>query len=48
MSVKPKGSKWVVTDKSGKKVLGTHDTKAEAQEQLRAIEAEKHRKRTRK
>ncbi len=41
MSIKKKGSKFVVTDRSGKKVLGTHDTKSEAQKQLAAIEISK-------
>ena len=43
MSVKKKGNKWIVTDKSGKKILGTHDTKKEADRQLRAVEASKSR-----
>lgn len=42
MSVHKRGNKWVVTDKSGTKVLGTHSTKAGANRQLRAIEANKH------
>lgn len=45
MSVKKRGSKFVVTDRSGKKVLGTHPTKEKADAQLRAIEANKHKKR---
>lgn len=40
--IKKKGSKWVVTDKSGKKVLGTHPSKAKAISQLQAIEINKH------
>lgn len=44
MSVKQRGSKFVVTDKSGRKVLGTHPTKSAANAQLRAIEASKHAK----
>ena len=36
-----RGSKWVVTDKSGKKVLGTHPSKEKALKQLRAIEISK-------
>lgn len=34
------GSKWIVHAESGK-VLGTHDTKADAERQLRAVEANK-------
>jgi hypothetical protein len=36
-----RGSKWVVTDKSGKKVLGTHPSREKALKQLRAIEISK-------
>jgi hypothetical protein len=36
-----RGSKWVVTDKSGKNVLGTHPSKEKALKQLRAIEISK-------
>ncbi len=39
--VMQRGDKWVVTDSSGKKVLGTHDSKESALKQLRAIEANK-------
>jgi len=35
--------KWVVLDRTGKKVLGTHTTKKAAEKQLRAIEANKKR-----
>lgn len=41
MRVEQRGSKWVVLPETGDKVLGTHDTKAEAEAQLRAIEASK-------
>lgn len=44
MSVRKEGDKWVVTDKSGKKVLGRHDSRRAALEQLRAIEASKARR----
>ena len=37
-----RGDKWVVTNKDETKVLGTHNTKEEAEEQLKAIEANKH------
>lgn len=36
-----RGSKWVVTDKSGKKVLGTHPSREKAVKQLQAIEISK-------
>jgi hypothetical protein len=36
-----RGSKWVVTDKSGKKVLGTHPSREKAIKQLQAIEISK-------
>lgn len=39
-----RGDDWVVTDKEGKKVLGTHESKNKAMRQLRAIEASKHMK----
>ena len=38
------GSKYVVTTSDGQRVLGTHDSKEKAEEQLRAIEANKHSK----
>lgn len=41
MAIKKSGSKWLVTSKDGSKVLGKHDTKKAALEQLRAIEASK-------
>jgi len=39
--IKKRGNKWVVTDKSGKKVLGTHPSKEKAIKQLQAIEISK-------
>jgi len=36
--VEQRGSKWVVTTEDGKRVLGTHDTKSDAEAQLRAVE----------
>lgn len=42
--IKKHGSSWQVTDKSGKHVLGTHQSKKDALDQLRAIEASKHKK----
>ena len=39
-----RGDKWVVTDKAGKKILGTHSVKSKALNQLRAIEANKSRR----
>ncbi len=45
MAVRKRGNKFVVTDSSGKKVLGTHTTRAAANRQLRAIEASKARRR---
>ncbi len=41
MRVEKRGDKWIVTTEDGSKVLGTHDTKADAEAQLRAIEASK-------
>ena len=43
MSIKKKGSKWVVTNKAGTKTLGTHSTKKAALKQLAAVEAKKKR-----
>lgn len=40
--IRKRGSKYVVLDKSGKKVLGKHKTRSSAERQLRAIEANKH------
>lgn len=45
--IRKRGDKWVVLDAEGEKVLGEHDTKEEAEKQLRAIEARKHMKKTR-
>ena len=39
-----RGSKFVVTDSSGEKVLGTHSSKNRAVKQLQAIEASKARR----
>lgn len=39
-----RGDKWVVTDSSGKKILGTHSTREKALNQLRAVEASKARR----
>ena len=44
MAIRKRGNKFVVTDGSGKKVLGTHNTRAAALKQLAAIEASKKRK----
>lgn len=41
--IKKRGSKYVVLDSTGKKVLGTHSTKASALRQLQAIEINKKR-----
>jgi len=40
--IKKRGNKWVVLDKSGKKVLGTHPSREKAVKQLQAIEISKH------
>ena len=40
--VRKRGNEWVVLDKHGKKTLGKHSTKEDAEAQLRAIEAAKH------
>lgn len=42
--VKRINGKYVVYDSTGKKRLGTHDTKAEADDQIAAIEASKARR----
>lgn len=39
--IRKQGSKYVVKNKAGTKTLGTHDTRAKALDQLRAIEANK-------
>ena len=48
MVVKKKGSTYVVLSRDGKKLLGNHRTKKEAMAQLRAIEASKARKKSKK
>lgn len=40
--VRKRGNKWQVMNKDGTKVLGTHPSKEKAENQLRAIEANKH------
>lgn len=47
MTIKKRGKKFIVTDSTGKKVLGTHPTRKEAVKQLQAIEISK-KKRTKK
>lgn len=43
--IRPENGKYVVYDSKGRRKLGTHDTKAEADAQIAAIEAAKaHRK----
>jgi hypothetical protein len=42
--IKKKDDKFVVTDSTGKKVLGEHDSKKEALRQLAAIEISKKRR----
>ncbi len=42
MRIEKRGSKWVVLPETGDEVLGEHDTREEAEAQLRAIEARKH------
>ena len=39
-----RGRKWLVTNEAGTEVLGTHDTRQAAEEQLAAIEASKKRR----
>lgn len=41
--IRKSGNRWQVVSKDGK-VLGTHDTKKEAEAQLAAVEASKHSK----
>lgn len=43
MTIRKQGSKFVVTSKAGR-VLGRHETRAQAERQLRAVEANKRRK----
>jgi hypothetical protein len=40
--VEKKGSEWLVLNHTGKKILGKHGTKEEAEAQLRAVEMHKH------
>lgn len=40
--IRKRGKKWVVLDKSGKKILGTHPSREKAMKQLQAIEINKH------
>lgn len=42
--IRKKGNKYQVLTEDGKRVLGTHPTRAEAVKQLQAIEANKKRK----
>ena len=42
--IRKRGNRWVVTDSSGKKKLGSHASKEKALMQLRAIEASKKRR----
>jgi hypothetical protein len=39
--IKQSGNNWIVTDSSGEKILGKHESKAKAIRQLQAIEASK-------
>ena len=41
MVIEREGSEWVVKSEDGSKVLGRHKSKADAEAQLRAIEASK-------
>lgn len=42
--IKKQGKNWVVTDSSGKKILGTHPSKEKALKQLAAVEISKKKK----
>lgn len=42
--IRREGGKYVVKNSAGTQVLGRHDTRREALDQLRAIEASKHRR----
>jgi len=44
MAIRKRGSKHVVTNKAGTRVLGSHSTRKAAVRQLRAIEASKKKK----
>lgn len=46
--IKKKGNKWIVMDSSGKKVLGTHQSKDKAMKQLAAVEISKKNKKKEK
>lgn len=39
--IKKSGDKFIVTDSSGEKILGTHESKEQAIKQLQAIEISK-------
>jgi hypothetical protein len=39
--IKQQGEKYIVTDSSGEKILGTHESKKQAIKQLQAIEISK-------
>jgi hypothetical protein len=39
--IKPDGDEFIVTDKTGRQILGRHKTKEKAQKQLAAIEISK-------
>lgn len=41
-ALKKKGSKWLVVNKDTGRVLGSHDTRAQASRQLRAVYANTH------
>lgn len=45
MAIHKRGSKWIVTTEDGRRIIGTHDTKKEAEDQLAAIEIAKHKRR---
>lgn len=42
MTIKKQGSQYVLYNKAGTKKLGTHPSKAKAEAQERAIQANKH------
>lgn len=42
--IRKRGDKWVVLNHTGQHVLGVHDSKESAERQLRAIEANKHKR----
>jgi len=46
--IRKRGRKWVVLDSRGKKVLGEHDSREAAMDQLAAIEANKRRRKRKK